>query len=214
MQFNLKATTAKLNSFNIRAEKHGEENVPAGDLKLTIKAANTILDTFDPELRAALYKNTAAAQGQEEVAGLDPSLPNLRFANVEGPLKFSDKGVGYTLTLDWGLGGDSNLVLTGCEVNNFSATLEEGGTVELSFRVQITDPSADVIGKLGVQVQHEITIDLAPPEVVTPANVTPIKTKRAKKLSQDDAQRGIADAMAGEFPDGSPEAALAAATVH
>ena len=36
MNFNLTKTSAKLNSFNIRAEKHGEENVPAGDLKLSI----------------------------------------------------------------------------------------------------------------------------------------------------------------------------------
>ena len=33
MQFNLTKTAAKLNSFNIRAEQHGEENVPAGDLR-------------------------------------------------------------------------------------------------------------------------------------------------------------------------------------
>ena len=56
MNFNLTKTSAKLNSFNIRAEKHGEENVPAGDLKLSIKAANTILDIFDPKLREALYQ--------------------------------------------------------------------------------------------------------------------------------------------------------------
>lgn len=186
MQFNLTKTAAKLNSFNIRAEKHGEENVPAGDLKLTIKAANTILDIFDPELRTALYKNTAANQGQEEVAGLPPTLPNLRFPNLDVPLKLKDQGVGYTLVLDWGLGGDSNLTLEGCEVNNFQATLEEGGTVELAFRVQISNPDADVIGKLGVNVQHEITIDLTAPKPVEPANVTPIK--RTKRMTKDEAQ--------------------------
>ncbi len=206
MQFNLTKTAAKLNSFNIRAEKHGDENVPAGDLKLTIKAANTILDIFDPDLRTALYKNTAAQQGQEEVAGLAPTLPNLRFANLDVPLKFKDQGVGYTLVLDWGLGGDSNLTLEACEVNNFAATLEEGGTVELSFRVQISNPDADVIGKLGVNVQHEITIDLTAPVAVEPATVTPIK--RPKKMTKDEAQ-AAAQALFLAGQDEKEAAALA-----
>lgn len=186
MQFNLTKTAAKLNSFNIRAEKHGDENVPAGDLKLTIKAANTILDIFDADMRTALYKNTAAQQGQGEVEGVAPTLPNLRFANLDCPLKFKDQCAGYKLTIDWGIREDSALVLEACQVNNFQATLEEGGTVELSFRVQISNPSADVIGKLGVQVQHEITIDLEAPVIAEPANVTPIK--RPRKLTKDEAQ--------------------------
>lgn len=206
MQFTLIKTTAKLNSFNIRSEKHGEENVPAGDLKLTIKAANTILDIFDPELRAALYKNTAAQQGQEEVAGLAPTLPNLRFTNLDFPLKFKDQCAGYKLVIDWGLGGDSNLTLEACEVNNFQATLEEGGTVELSFRVQISNPDADVIGKLGVNVQHEITIDLEAPVVAEPANVTPIK--RPRKMTKDEAQAAAQEIfLAGQ--DEKDAAALA-----
>lgn len=198
MNFNLSKTSAKLNSFNIRAEKHGEENVPAGDLKLSIKAANTILDIFDPKLREALYQNLAAEQGQEEVAGLAPTLPNLRFANLEGPFKFSDECAGYKLVLDYGLGGDSNITLTGCKVNNFQATCEEGGTVELSFRVQISDPSADVIGLLGVNVQHDIVIDLEAPVVAAPATVTPIKG-RQKKMTKDEAQAALQQAfLAGE----------------
>lgn len=213
MNFNLSKTSAKLNSFNIRAEKHGEENVPAGDLKLSIKAANTILDIFDPKLREALYQNLAAEQGQEEVAGLAPTLPNLRFANMEGPFKFSDECSGYKLVLDYGLGGDSNITLTGCKVNNFQATCEEGGTVELSFRVQISDPSADVIGLLGVNVQHDIVIDLEAPVVAAPATVTPIKG-RQKKMTKDEAQAALQEAfLAGEdAKDAGGEAA--AVTKH
>ena len=195
MNFNLSKTSAKLNSFNIRAERHGDNPVPAGDLKLTITAANTILDEFDPKLREALYQNTQADQGQKDVEGVAPTLPNLRFPNLEGPFKFTDEGAGYKLTLDYGVGGErSNVTIEGCQVNNFSADCLEGGTVELSFRVQMTDPSADLIGKLGVQVQHEIVIDLEAPVVAAPATVTPIKG-RQKKMTKDETQAALQKAF-------------------
>lgn len=210
MNFNLSKTSAKLNSFNIRAERHGDNPVPAGDLKLTIKAANTILDIFDPKLREALYQNTQADQGQVEVEGVAPTLPNLRFPNLEGPFKFTDEGAGYKLTLDYGVGGErSNVTIEGCQVNNFQAECQEGGTVELSFRVQMTDPSADLIGKLGVQVQHDIVIDLEAPVVAAPATVTPIKS-RQKKLSKDEAQAAAQEL----FLAGQDAQDAAAATTH
>lgn len=162
------AVTAKLSSVNVRSEKHGPELVPAVDLKLAIDASNDILAKFHPDLKASLYyKAEPDADDQEELDGIDPvtNLPNLRFPRLDGPLKWDIMGAGYHLCMDYGLGGDSNLNLHGCEVNNFAFTPKEGGTVELAFRVQVTDLDEAVIGKLATLCQHEVTITLLAPKV-------------------------------------------------
>jgi hypothetical protein len=162
------AVTAKLSSVNVRSEKHGPELVPAVDLKLAIDASNDILAKFHPDLKASLYyKAEPDADDQEELDGIDPvtNLPNLRFPRLDGPLKWDIMGIGYHLSIDFGLGGDSNLELHGCEINNFAFSCKEGGTVELAFRAQITNIDEQIIGKLAILVQHEVTITLLAPKV-------------------------------------------------
>ena len=164
----LTPTTAKLSSVNVRSEKHGPELVPAVDLKLAIDASNDILAKFHPDLKASLYyKAEPTNDDQEDLDGIEPvtNLPNLRFPRLDGPLKWDIVGAGYHLCIDFGLGGDSNLNLHGVEINNFAFSPKEGGTVELAFRVQITDIDEQIIGKLAILVQHEVTITLTAPKV-------------------------------------------------
>lgn len=187
-------TKSKLSSVNVRSEKHGAELVPAVDLKLTVDAANDILDKFDINLKPMLYfKAEQAADDQETLDGIDPvtNLPNLRFPKLEGPLKWDTMGAGYTLAIDYGLGGDSNLVMYGCEVNNFAFSPKEGGTVELGFRVQISNIDEHIIGKLAMLVQHDVNIFLTAPEVAMtlpeddfPKNVTELFPNSAKTPEQ------------------------------
>ena len=47
--FQLDQQQAKVTSFNPRAEKHGEENVPAGDVRFQVACPNTVLDAFGKE---------------------------------------------------------------------------------------------------------------------------------------------------------------------
>lgn len=166
-------TKAKLSSVNVRSEKHGPELVPAVDLKLTIDAGNDILDQFHPDLKSALYFKAQVDEEQGELDGIEPvtNLPNLRFPKLDSPLKWDTMGAGYALVIDYGLGGDSNLELFGCEINNFSFGVKEGGTVELKFRVQITDVDERILGKLAGLVEHEVSIILTAP---TPAQVAEI----------------------------------------
>lgn len=167
-------TKAKLASVNVRSEKHGPELVPAVDLKLAIDASNDILNQFHPDLLQSLYFKAAPDDGdQQALDGIEPvtNLPNLKFPKLDGPLKWNTMGAGYELVLDYGLGGDSNLIMSGCEINNFAFSPCEGGTVELTFRVQVTDLDEHIIGKLATLVQHEISIILTAP---TPEQVADI----------------------------------------
>jgi hypothetical protein len=165
-------TTAKLNSVNVRSEKHGDDLVPALDLSFTIEAANAILDDFDPALRAALFYKAeigSATAEQDELDGVEPvsDLPNLRFTDLVQPIKWDKAYAGYTVTVGHGLGGKSDIVLDGCAINNFALTLHEGGTCEVKFRVQCTAGlSEKVMGKLSLLVQHELQILLVAPEAM------------------------------------------------
>lgn len=167
MKFEFPSTTkCKLSSVNVRSERHGPELVPAVDLKLAIDASNDILAKFHPDLKASLYFK--AAQDDDPwglLDGIEPitDLPNLRFPKLEGPLKWDHSGAGYRLVVDYGLGGDSNLLLDGCAVNNFAFNACEGGVVELTFRVQMVNLDEHIIGKLATLVQHEVSIILDAP---------------------------------------------------
>lgn len=177
-------TPAKLSSVNVRSEKHGAELVPASDIRISIDAPNSILDKLDPNLKSSLYfAAEEPPEGTEEefdaVEG-HSNLPNLLFPKLEGPHKWDFKGAGYELIIDYGLGGDSDLIIHGCEVNNVSFLCKEGGTVELSFRVQVTKLDEKIAGKLAMLVQHSIEIFLhapkAPPkeDLAGPVNPLPI----------------------------------------
>jgi hypothetical protein len=162
-------TKAKLNSVNVRSERHGQELVPAVDLKITINTSNNILDGFDVGLKPSLYFK-AQDDEQETLEGIDPitSLPNLRFPKLVGPLKWDTVGSGYVVTIDWGMGGDSNIVMHSCEINGLTFSPKEGGTVELTVRVQISGVDEAIIGKLAMLIQHEIYTTMTAP---TPADV-------------------------------------------
>lgn len=209
----LTLTKAKLNSVNVRSEKHGPELVPAVDLKLAIDASNDILDKFHPDLKAALYCQAQQEGGeQESLDGIEPvtNLPNLKFPKLDGPLKWDAMGAGYELVIDWGLGGDSNLVMHGCEINNFAFSCKEGGTVELTLRVQISEIEEAIIGKLATLCQHDVHITLIAP---TPADVevfTQSMESPFTNQSELDADEDSAMTEAELFPGAkTPEQAFA-----
>jgi hypothetical protein len=169
MTFALAAlTSARLHNVNIRSELHGKETHPAVDLKLSIDAANGMLDQFDPELYTMLYtKRAAAGDGtQQELDGVDAisPFPNLRAPLLQGPFKWGKDFSGYTLTIDYGTGGKANIELAQCLVNQIAFEPKEGGTVSISWRLQCAKGLDEkVLGKLATLVQHDVQIMLDPP---------------------------------------------------
>ena len=162
-------TPAKLCSINARSEKHGPDELhPAVDLSFQLDAANTILSHLDGALLSSLYHKSEAGDqgGQQQLDGVDElvNLPNLRFPFM-GTIKWGKEYAGYTLTIEHGLGGASDIQLLDCKVNEFRVNPKEGGTVELKFRVQCsTNLTEKTMGKLALLVQHEVPIMLQAPE--------------------------------------------------
>lgn len=155
-------TTAKLKSLTPRIEKHGDENVPAVSLGLSITGPNTLLDLFNLQLRHALYK--AAEDAGDNLPGIDAPTPLLRTRGLEKiKLKTGDM-VGYRLVVDHGIGEDSAIDLHDCKVDKWSLEPYEGGSVELSFRVGTSDIDETWAGRLAMKLGQKVEIQLLPPE--------------------------------------------------
>lgn len=154
MQFELEKGKCLLASFNSRAEKNGEQNVSASDLKFETKIGVGDLAQFGPELRAAWYDETGGA-------------PRLRNPKLLGPFEFDDEAIGVTVTVDYGIGGKSNIVLQECDVNAFRLEPLEGGTIGLTFRVQGHFDEKQR-GKLSGFVAAELDITVSPPQADLP----------------------------------------------
>lgn len=172
-------TKTKLHVVNVnpRREKHGDENVPAVDIKLRLEASNDVLSMFDGHLKSSLYFRAAAPAAQGQLDGVAPvsELPNLRFPRLE-PIRWNDDRTGYTLRIDHGLGGKSDLVLEGCSINAFGIECKEGGTVIVTLRVQADKVAEKELGKLCLMIDSDIEATLTPPEEAL---------KQPKKLAED-----------------------------
>jgi hypothetical protein len=155
----LEKQKAKLTSLNPRAEKHGDENVPAADLKFTFDAPNTILSEFHPELKSSFYRKADASDAQGELVDGPGHLPKLRFPRVPG-IKWDGDMVGAALTVHYGTGGKSDIELE-VDVDGFSFDFKDGGTVTTSFRAK-AKPDDKEIAKLYRLIQCEVDISLAP----------------------------------------------------
>lgn len=154
----------KLTAFNTRAEKHGKEPKPAADLLIEAAMGADCLRYFAPELREALYK---PAEDQTDLVDPDRNaLTALRFQKMS-PFAWGWEGKGYTMTIDYGLGGDSDLQLGDCTVKDFRIAPQQGGTVLIKFRV-VAHPDEKATGILGHRVQREIDVVLTapPPQTV------------------------------------------------
>ena len=156
--FSLHHVQAKLASLNPRAEIHGEDRVPACDLKFEITGSNDLLSEFHPSLKSFLYERPA----EPDLADDGKSLTQLRF-KLLGSLKYAAEFVGYTLRVHWGVSGHDDIVLGDCEVDGFRFDRQDGGSVTVGYRV-IAHPSERDMGRLCGMIQREIEISLLEPD--------------------------------------------------
>lgn len=159
----LTPTTVRLEHLNVRTEKHGDESATAVDLKFTRTSSNDCLERYAPGLLIALYHRAESTERQGELDGIEQPYKNLRFPKL-APLSFDHEQTGCTLTIDYGLGGASSLVMGSCKVNKHRVECAEGGSVTESWRVQTSDLPEGALDKLSKLLAGETQILLALPE--------------------------------------------------
>lgn len=184
-QFELARTSALLTSFNPRAEKHGEDPQPAADLRFAMNLPSSDLAMLDPTLRSLLFCKDPDRRG--DLADQGTEAPHLRFSKLKGPLDWEHDIVGAQLTVHYGTGGKSDIVIEGCNVNKFSIDPQEGGTVIFGFRVQC-HPTEQQNGKLSYMIQTNVEVSLTPPEEkadLADQGTQPSKGRGRKRQTED-----------------------------
>lgn len=155
-------TSVTVRSLNVRAEMHGQEPVPAVDIGFRLTGSNKLLDMLDPKMRTGYYKRPGEEAPEPELDGIDhvDNLTELRIQHVKFPVKINREFPGRILVIDYGLGGKSNIDLSSADINDFSVTCHDGGTVDIDFRSQSSGVGDLVLGKLGMLVRHEVKITI------------------------------------------------------
>lgn len=164
----LTPTDAKLCTVTPRTEKHGDDDVFAISLGLSITGANTMLDALSPTLRHALYM---PVPDQDQLPGVEPATPLLR-CKVLQEVKVGPSALeGWTLNVDHGIDESEPITLGGCKVDKFVVLPSEGGTVELRFRIGSSDIDATEAGLLCSHLGQIVSFTLKAPEARKPEQV-------------------------------------------
>lgn len=154
-------TEAKLNTFTARTEKHGEEDVAALTLGLSITGPNLLLDKISETLRHAFYR--VADDYTEALDNIDPPTTVLRTKQLTGALPISVPEIkGGTLYVEYGIGED--MVFGDCTVKAWKAECLEGGTCTLSFKVSTNDIDEEEAGHLFGKQGQMLMIRFEPPK--------------------------------------------------
>lgn len=165
--FNLENHQAKIASFNPRAEKHGEENVSAGDLKFEVTCGNSALDHFDKALKKMLYRKPGAGEQADLPLNDHDGLTQRKLPHL-APLKWDEDFPGYELSITTGLALDEALKLSDVELSGFVFEALDGGSVLITFRASF-HPDGRTSGKLCQLIQETVEITLTPPDADEPA---------------------------------------------
>lgn len=202
--FELPKTIATLVSVTNRAERHGEDEVPAVSLSLKIEGPNTLLDSLSPTLRSTLY--TTEPGQPEPLPGIEPSTPKLRTQGIE---YVAGSGVleGWSVVVDHGIDDESAVVLKSCKLDKWRVEPKEGGQIVFAFRVGTSAVDARIMGLLAFKVGQEVTIAVDPPK---PAIVSDMQDEKGAAKGRKKRAQAAADGQR-DIDDGgdTPEDALA-----
>lgn len=150
--FELVKERAVLAHLNTRTELHGDEKVPACDLKLELSLHNSMLNKLHPELRDTFY--TAANQADIEA----DHKAMLRFPLMSA-FKWDYEIAFAALTIHGQDLTQPDFTVQG-KANKLSLELLEGGSVKLSVRVQLGEIDPDDAAHLFSLLQQTVQISL------------------------------------------------------
>jgi len=146
---------------------------PGVRLHVQAELPNDVLSYFDGALRGALFtKSEAAAETAKDkrqtLPGVEPisDLTDLTaMARHMGKIKWSEEMPGYTMTIDFGLGGKSNLMLDDATLDRWRFAPKKGGTVLGDWLIERTDVPTIMMGELTVLKSREVLMSLREPEI-------------------------------------------------
>jgi hypothetical protein len=143
--FQLDQQNCKMISATTRIEFHGEDRVPASDVKLHVDVPAEALNGLSKGLCESLYRKPGKG---DQIALIDKAADNaytmLRHPCLE-PQKLKQKFPGYELALGV-VEGDAfvqKAFFADAEAKNFTVTPHEGGSTAIEFTVSVSDVDED-----------------------------------------------------------------------
>lgn len=154
---------AKITSIKTNSEFSGDDRKAVYYMTMTVKCQSTELIEFSSTLRNHLFIKAENPDLAEQ--GSDDELTALRYPQI-AQFKWNYESEGYELHLDYGLGGKSIISLKECRIDRFIFIPQNGGTVEIKYRVTY-HPDVKDVGKIGELLMRDIGVKLIPPEAKT-----------------------------------------------
>jgi len=154
--------SAKLLSFTGRTEVHGPDRVPAVSFRLKFSGPNTLLDLLSPSLRLAVY---TAAEGQEDLPGVDPTTPLLRSRDVKH-LALDNSYEGWTVKIEHGIDETTHLEMGLAKIDAFEVDFHDGGTVDIECRVSTANIDEAGVGRLWSKQTREVPVCFIAPKTL------------------------------------------------
>lgn len=194
--FYLTKERALLAHLNTRTELHGDEDVPACDLKLELNLHNSVLNKLHSELREVFY--TADKQADIEA----DHLVNLRFPQMSA-FAWDTELPRAVLTIHDDVDGD--FVIQG-KANKFKLELLEGGTTKLQIRFQMGEIDPQDAATLFGMLRQTVSISLAPEdEEEKPDNFEQADLLGSDPATHSDARKNAEKAFKNPIGAQSPE---------
>jgi hypothetical protein len=127
--------------WNPRTEMHGDDPVPACDLKFELSAPNSILKKIRPGLIESFYEQDRQRDVEEDF------MRKLKHPQI-GPLAYDWEIPRVKLTIHDPDDDHSTVIMAGGRANKFKLTMLDGGTVKIQFRCQFSDYDEEVAPSL------------------------------------------------------------------
>lgn len=156
MSFDLHNETVHLAHVNTRTEKHGDDDVLALDIRCELTTANAVLSKFSDSLKSVIYEKDRG--GQEDLINPD-HMPSLRNPLL-GPLKWDLEMPSVQFRILHGEDDSLDTVFSGAKAGKFMFQCQEGGTVVVGFRIQVSQPDEAVVARLLTMLGKSVKVTL------------------------------------------------------
>jgi hypothetical protein len=154
--FTLNNETVRLANINTRTEKHGDDDVLACDIKLEASLANAVLSKFSDSLKEVLYTKDDGAV--EDL--INPDHAQKLRNPLMGPIKWNLDMPSVQFRIHHGENDDDDIVFSAAKANKFQFLCQEGGTVTVDFRVQVSEPDEEEVTKLLFMLNKSVKVSL------------------------------------------------------
>lgn len=164
--FTLDKQNGSITNLNLRAEKHGDKNQPACDIKISVDLPSARLDDISTGLCESLFRKPGAGDQLPLVEvgkKPEPGYTALRHPGLE-PVNVKQKFPGYEITVAAPHAEeDSGLFFADAEVKNFKIDPREGGTATVTFSVGVNVDEEEIAGLLPFLRDPDAVLTLVPP---------------------------------------------------